>query len=197
MRPIPKAKPIPIRPMKNIRPRGESSLLIGAPPVLGKPVTTGKSVAVADVAPPAAVGAAVAAEVAAAVGAAVAAEVAAVVAVATEVAAAVVGVVDAARQDELVMMLLSRVTAPVSARARPFKCAPAPTVMDVEARMVPVNEVFVPRVAELTSRHHTLQGSPPTTLAVPDVISVDADLKTQTPDPLRVSVPDNVNASAQ
>lgn len=183
MRPKPKASTIPIRPMKNTRPRGESSLLIGAPPVLGRPVTTGKSVAVADMAPPEAV----AAVVAAAVGAEVAAE----------VAAAVVGVVDAARQDELVMTLLSRVTAPVSARARPFKRAPVPTVMEVEARMVPVNEVFVPRVAELTSRHHTVQGLPPTTLAEPDVISVAADLKIQTPDPLRVSVPDNVNASAQ
>jgi hypothetical protein len=69
--------------------------------------------------------------------------------------------------------------------------------MDVDARIFPTIEVLVPSVAELTSRHHTLHGSPPTTLAVPEVMSVAADLKIQTPVPLRVSVPVNVKASAQ
>ena len=105
--------------------------------------------------------------------------------------------VDAVKHVAPVIVLLSSVTAPVCAKARPFKLAPVCSLMDVEARIFPINEVFVPRVAELTSRHHTLQGSPPTTLAVPEVIKVAADLKIQTPVPLRVSVPDSAKASAQ
>ena len=99
-----------------------------------------------------------------------------------------------------VMVLLSRVTPPVCARARPSRAAPVCSWMLVLARIFPSNTVPIPSVAELTSRHHTLQGSPPTTLALPEleVMSVAADLKIQTPDdPLRVSVPDNVKASAQ
>jgi hypothetical protein len=95
---------------------------------------------------------------------------------------------------EASMMLDCNVTAPFRARARPFKVAPVFMPMDVNARIFPINEVFVPRVAELGTRHHTLHGSPPTTLAVPEVMRVDPDLKIQTPDPLRVSVPDNVKA---
>ena len=93
--------------------------------------------------------------------------------------------------------MLSNVTEPVCARARPFKFAPVARVIEVRARIFPINEVFVPRVAELTTRHHTLHGSPPTILASPDVMRVEADLKIQTPVPLSVSVPDSVNASAQ
>src|ERR1035437_2717533 len=82
-----------------------------------------------------------------------------------------------------VMVFVSNVTAPVCAKARPFKLAPVSRVMEVDARIFPINEVPVPRVVELTSRHHTLQGSPPTTLAaasIPDeVMSDDADLKIQ------------------
>ncbi len=107
--------------------------------------------------------------------------------------------VDVPRHVDPVMVLESSVTAPVCAKTRPFKLAPVCSEMDVDARTLPINEVFVPRVAELTTRHHTLHGSPPTTLAVPEVISVAADLKIQTSDvlPLRVSVPDNSKASAQ
>jgi len=97
----------------------------------------------------------------------------------------------------VVMVLSSIVTAPVCASARPFRVAPVFREMLVSARIFPIKAVFVPRVAELTTRHHTLHGSPPTTLAVPEVIRVLADLKIQTPDPLRVSVPDNSKASAQ
>ena len=102
-----------------------------------------------------------------------------------------------ARQIKPVMALESNVTEPVCAKARPSKLAPVCRLMDVEARIFPINEVFVPRVADETTLHHTLHGSPPTTLAVPEVMRVLADLKIQTPDPLRVSVPDNSKASAQ
>ena len=95
------------------------------------------------------------------------------------------------------MVLLSSVTAAVCARARPFKRAPVCSSMSASARIFPINLVFVPRVAELATHHHTLHGSPPTTLAVPEVIRVLVDLKIQTPDPWRVSVPDNVKAVAQ
>ncbi|KKU08959.1 MAG: hypothetical protein UX12_C0026G0001 [Candidatus Collierbacteria bacterium GW2011_GWC1_45_47] len=100
-------------------------------------------------------------------------------------------------QLDLLIVLLSKVTAPLRANARPLKSAPVAMVMSVSARMFPVRSVFVPRVAELTTFHQTLHASPPMTLAVPDVTRVDADLKTQTPDPLRVSVPDSAKASAQ
>jgi hypothetical protein len=60
-----------------------------------------------------------------------------------------------------------------------------------------MNEVFVPRVAELTTLHHTLQGSPPVTFEPDDVMSVEADLKIQTPDPLRVRFPVSMKAPAQ
>jgi hypothetical protein len=84
----------------------------------------------------------------------------------------------------------SIVTAPVCARARPFKVAPVFRVMDVSARIFPINTVSVPRVAELTTLHHTLHGSPPVTVEPGDVMRiVDPDLKIQTPDPVRVRFP--------
>jgi hypothetical protein len=88
-----------------------------------------------------------------------------------------------------VIVFVSNDTWPVCTIARPFKVAPVAIVMDVDARIFPINEVYVPRVAELTTLHHTLHGSPPTTLAVPEVMRSDSDLKIQTPEPLRVSVP--------
>lgn len=100
-------------------------------------------------------------------------------------------------QDGPVKVLVSNVTAPVCAKARPFNLAPVCRLIDVDARIVPINDVFVPSVAELTARHHTLQGLPPTILALPDVIRSAADLKIQTPVPVKVSVPDNRKAPAQ
>ena len=88
-----------------------------------------------------------------------------------------------------VIMLLSNVTSPVCTITRPFKVARVFIVIDVDARMFPINELFVPKIDELTSLHHTLHGSPPTTLAVPEVMRSDDDKKIHTPDPLRVSVP--------
>ena len=87
------------------------------------------------------------------------------------------------------MILVSNVTAPVCAIARPFKVAPPFKVMDSSARIFPLNAVVVPRVAELPTLHHTLQGSPPVTDEFVDVTSVDADLKIQTPDPVRFRFP--------
>ena len=114
-------------------------------------------------------------------------------------AAAVIGVAvcPAARQIAPVMVLDCNVTAPVYAKARPFKVAPLFKVMDASARIFPKNEVVVSRVADVSALHHTLHGSPPVTDEPDDVMTVSADLKIQTPDPLRVSVPDNLKASAQ
>ena len=99
---------------------------------------------------------------------------------------------------DMLMVLLSIVTAPVCAKALPSKVAWVARAIIVDARILPRSDVSTPSVAELTTRHQMLQDEPPpTTFAVPEVMSVDADLKIQTPEPLSVSVPDNVNADAQ
>ena len=116
------------------------------------------------------------------------------------VGAAVVGVASdtgGARQPEPVMVFESNVTAPVCARALPFKLAPVCKVMDVDARMFPMNVVPVPRVPEETSLHHTLHASPPVTDELGDVVRVAADLKIHTPDPSSVKFPVSRKASAQ
>jgi hypothetical protein len=69
--------------------------------------------------------------------------------------------------------------------------------MDVDARIFPMNEVPVPIVPDETSLHHTLHGSPPITEELDDVVSVAADLKIQTPDPLSSRFPVSMKASAQ
>jgi hypothetical protein len=69
--------------------------------------------------------------------------------------------------------------------------------MDVSAKILPINEVVVSRVAELSTRHHTLHGSPPVTDEAGDVMSVDLDQKIQTPDPLSARVLVSIKASAQ
>ena len=213
---MPKTKAMTLKPPTIIQLQGKSSFRMGPPPVPGKPVTTGKSVAVGlrvvgvvvsvvvitvvvIVGVSEIVGVLVIVGVSEMVGVLVMVPVLVVVGVVVVVfVCVVVGVVVAGiAQIGPVMVLVSNVTAPVCARARPFKLAPCCRPMDVSARIFPINEVLVPRVAELTTRHHTLHGSPPTTLAVPEVMRVDADLKIQTPDPLRVSVPDNAKASAQ
>src|SRR5680860_155681 len=90
-----------------------------------------------------------------------------------------------------VIVLASNVTAPVCTKARPFKVAPVFNAIDVSARIFPIKLVVVSRVAELPILHHTLHGSPPVTDEPGDVISVDAVLKIQTPDPVRVKSPVN------
>jgi hypothetical protein len=55
------------------------------------------------------------------------------------------------------MELVSRVTAPLTANARPSAMlAPADTVMLVFARIFPANAVFAPRVAEVPTWKNTL-----------------------------------------
>jgi hypothetical protein len=94
------------------------------------------------------------------------------------------------------MELLSSVTA-ACARARPFKLAPVCRLMLVPAKMLPMMEELGKMSAAETSLHHTLHGSPPVTDEPADVVSVAADLKIQTPDPLRVRFPVSRKASAQ
>jgi hypothetical protein len=90
-----------------------------------------------------------------------------------------------------VIVLASSVTVPAdSAKTRPSRVAPVSrAVTPFCAIIVPINEVVVPKVAELPTRHHTLQGSPPVTDEPDDVMSVDTVLKIQTPDPVRVRFP--------
>ena len=96
---------------------------------------------------------------------AVAVTVAVVVAVAVAVAVAVdVGVdVGSCTQMGPSMVLESNVTAPVCARARPFRVAPVCRAMLVRARTSPIKLLFTPRVADEPTLHHILHGSPPIT----------------------------------
>jgi hypothetical protein len=56
------------------------------------------------------------------------------------------------------MLLVSRVTAPVRARARPEREAPVVIVMLAIAITLPAKLVLVPKVAELPICQNTLQG---------------------------------------
>jgi hypothetical protein len=62
---------------------------------------------------------------------------------------------------DLVMVFVSRVTAPLRAKSLPSTVAPVVAVMLVSARMVPRNLVPVPRVAELPTCQKTLQDCAP------------------------------------
>jgi hypothetical protein len=53
-------------------------------------------------------------------------------------------------------VFVSNVTAPVRAKALPFRVAPVVSVMDDWASMLPANTVVVPKVAELPSCQKTL-----------------------------------------
>ena len=64
-------------------------------------------------------------------------------------------------QDNALIVLLSRVTAPVRARARPFTVAPEVTVIEVRAMIVPAKVEPVANVAELVTCQKTLQGLAP------------------------------------
>ena len=55
----------------------------------------------------------------------------------------------AGEQLGLVMVLVSKVTAPFRASVRPSTVAPVVSVIEVNARMFPLNEEPVPSVAEL------------------------------------------------
>src|SRR5688572_10765868 len=62
---------------------------------------------------------------------------------------------------QAVMALLSIVTVPLRARARPCRLALVPMVMLVNARMLPWNEVNVPSAAELPTCHQMSHGVAP------------------------------------
>src|ERR1019366_9041354 len=82
-----------------------------------------------------------------------------------------------------VMTLLSNVTAPFRASALPSRFTPVVTVIDVSAKMFPLNIEFVPRVAELPTCQKTLQADAPLakTIWLPlPVVSVDAIWKMNT-----------------
>src|SRR6202158_3950723 len=94
--------------------------------------------------------------------------------------------------DESVKRLLSRVTAPLRARARPSTDAPVVTVIDVKARMLPLKAVPVPSVAdEPTCQNTLLAWTPPerTTELFDAVMSVLPAWKmnTESAEPVRVS----------
>jgi hypothetical protein len=96
-----------------------------------------------------------------------------------------------------VIVLWSRATAAWE-RSLPFKVAPACILILVPERMLPTRVLFVPRMLPAeTSRHQTLHGSPPVTVDAAEVVKVAADLKIQTPEPLRVKFPVSRKASAQ
>ncbi len=70
------------------------------------------------------------------------------------------------------MLLVSRVTAPSWAKARPAKVEPLFTVMLVSARTFPANEVLVPKVAELPICQKTLQTVPPLIMFTDELLAV-------------------------
>jgi hypothetical protein len=61
------------------------------------------------------------------------------------------------------MVLVSNVTEPLRASARPLISAPVSAVIDVRARMLPTNTELVPRVAELPICQKTSHGWAPLT----------------------------------
>lgn len=92
-------------------------------------------------------------------------------------------VVDAAAHTGVVIVLVSRVTAPLRANSRPAIVAPVVAVIDVRASTLPTRCEPVPSVAELPICQNTLQALvlpiTMTWLALA-VVSVDAALKMKT-----------------
>ena len=94
------------------------------------------------------------------------------------------------------MRLVSRVTAPLRAKARPSRTAPVCIAIDVSAMMLPTKSVRTPIVAELATCQNTLHGAEPLmndTLLSTAVTSVESIWKMNTADgsfwALRVNVP--------
>ena len=88
----------------------------------------------------------------------------------------VVVVDDDTRQVGTVIVLVSMVTAPVLAKTRPVTFALVVSVIDVDARIEPLNWVVVPSVAELPTCQNTLHACAPFSRAttLPDaVVNVD------------------------
>ena len=94
---------------------------------------------------------------------------------------------------------VSRVTAALRARARPWTVTPAETVMELRARMLPVKSEFVPSVAELPTCQKTLQACAPlmrVMVLLEAVMSVESVWKMKTevgsPAPSRVRGPERL-----
>lgn len=97
----------------------------------------------------------------------------------------------------LVMVLWSRVAAACD-NTRPFKLAPVCIATLVPERTLPTMVLLAPKILPAeTNRHQTLHESPPVTDDPAAVVKVAADLKIQTPDPLKVKLPVIEKASAQ
>ena len=72
----------------------------------------------------------------------------------------------------LEMVLVSIVTAPLRAKARPDKLAPDAKVMLVSARILPANELFAPIVADSPTIQKTLQTPPPLVTKTDELVAV-------------------------
>jgi hypothetical protein len=80
---------------------------------------------------------------------------------------------DALEQPWMETLLLSIVTAPFRARALPdTMLAPLFRAMLVSARILPLNAVVVPRVAELPICQNTLQSEPPLIMRTDELLAV-------------------------
>jgi hypothetical protein len=80
-------------------------------------------------------------------------------------------------------LLVSIVTEPARASARPLMSAPLLSVIEARAMMVPTKSVSVPRVAELPTCQNTLHGEAPLmrlTLLPDAVVSVEPIWNTHT-----------------
>jgi hypothetical protein len=89
------------------------------------------------------------------------------------VAVGVAVVDDPAEQPRMETLLLSIVTAPFRARALPdTMLAPLFRAMLVSARILPLNAVVVPRVAELPTCQNTLQSEPPLIMRTDELLAV-------------------------
>jgi len=94
------------------------------------------------------------------------------VAVAGRTATVGVGVAPPAAHPAAPMVLVSIVTAPFRASARPDTLAPVVKLMLVSARMFPTKVVVVPTVAELPTCQKTLHGEPPLISRTDELLAV-------------------------
>src|SRR5512147_524624 len=70
------------------------------------------------------------------------------------------------------MVLVSSVTAPFRARARPDRLAPVARVTLVSARILPANELPAPMVADSPTIQNTLQTPPPLVTTTAELAAV-------------------------
>jgi hypothetical protein len=83
-----------------------------------------------------------------------------------------VAVGTATPQDSIEILLVSIVTEPFRARARPEILVLVARLMLVSARIFPTNVLPVPRVAELPTCQNTLQGPPPLVIRIEALLAV-------------------------